>query len=100
MQFGLISSHGCFDADWIYTVPWHYGEEAVAVTRFFTKMKLRLMPYLQNQSVKTAASGVPMMRPMVLDFPEDIATHELDRQYMLGDGLLIAPIFNQTGQVQ
>lgn len=99
-QFGLLSSHSRYHGSWQYKVPWLYGEEAVAVTRFFTKMKLRLMPYLQNQSVKTAASGVPMMRPMVLDFPEDIATHELDRQYMLGDGLLIAPIFNQTGQVQ
>lgn len=96
-QFGLLSSHSRYHGSWQYKVPWLYGEEAVAVSREFTKLKLRLMPYLQSQSVATAASGVPMMRGMVLEFPEDVATHELDRQYMLGDALLVAPIFNTEG---
>ncbi len=99
-QFGLLSSHSRYHGSWQYKVPWLYGEEAVAVSRAFTKLKLRLMPYLQAQSVATAASGIPMMRALVLEFPEDVATHELDRQYMLGDALLVAPIFNTAGSGQ
>src|SRR5690606_12089873 len=50
-------------------------------------------------AVKTSSDGVPMMRSMVLEFPEDLATHTLDRQYMLGENLLVAPIFNDRGEV-
>jgi alpha-D-xyloside xylohydrolase len=97
-QFGLLSSHSRYHGSWEYKVPWIYGDEAVDVTRFFTKLKMKLMPYLQAQSVYTTQTGVPMMRAMLLDFPKDVATYELDLQYMLGDNLLVAPIFNETGQ--
>lgn len=97
-QFGLLSSHSRYHGSWEYKVPWIYGEEAVDVSRKFTKLKLSLMPYLQTQSVYTANKGIPMMRPMVLEFPQDEMTHMLDRQYMLGDSLLVAPIFNNRGE--
>ena len=96
-QFGLLSSHSRYHGSWEYKVPWLYGDEAVEVTRFFTKMKLRLMPYIQTQSVYTATTGVPMMRAMVMEFPDDEAVNGLDRQYMFGDSLLVAPIFNDSG---
>jgi len=98
-QFGLLSSHSRYHGSWEYKVPWIYGEEAVEVARKFTKLKLSLMPYLISQSAYTAQKGIPMMRPMVLEFPEDLATHTLDRQYMLGDNLLVAPIFSEDGKV-
>ncbi|OOM74942.1 alpha-xylosidase [Clostridium puniceum] len=96
-QFGLLSSHSRYHGSWKYKVPWLYGEEAVDVTRFFTKMKLRLMPYIQAQSVYTATTGLPMMRAMMMEFPNDEAVVGLDRQYMFGDSLLVAPIFNDRG---
>ena len=97
-QFGLLSSHSRYHGSWEYKVPWLYGDEAVDVTRAFTKLKLSLMPYLQKEAVQTSQSGVPMMRAMVLEFPKDLATHDLDQQYMLGESLLVAPIFNDKGQ--
>ena len=97
-QFGLLSSHSRYHGSWEYKVPWLYGDEAVDVTRKFTKLKLRLMPYLIKESAYTHQSGVPMMRSMVLEFPEDNSTHTLDRQYMLGSDLLVAPIFNDKGE--
>ncbi|MHC5248657.1 alpha-xylosidase [Enterococcus sp. LJL90] len=98
-QFGLLSSHSRYHGSWEYKVPWLYGEEAVAVSQFFTKLKLSLMPYLQSQSVLTTHTGVPMMRSMFLDFEKDRATHTLDQQYMLGENLLVAPVFNDQGVV-
>lgn len=97
-QFGLLSSHSRYHGSKEYKVPWVYDEEAVEVTRKFTKLKLSLMPYLMNQAVK-ATTGIPMMRSMVLEFPDDLSCQTLDRQFMLGDSLLIAPIFNDKGQV-
>ena len=41
--------------------------------------------------------GIPMMRPMMMEFPDDPNCLYLDRQYMLGDSLLVAPIFNPEG---
>ncbi|WP_163538637.1 alpha-xylosidase [Gracilibacillus sp. YIM 98692] len=95
--FGLLSSHSRFHGSSSYRVPWHFDEEAVEVARYFTQWKNRLMPYLYGQAVKTSQTGVPIMRSMVLEFPDDPLCETLDRQYMLGDSLLVAPIFNDEG---
>src|SRR5699024_7093227 len=97
-QFGLLSSHSRYHGSKEYKVPWVYDEEAVEVTRKFTKLKLSLMPYLMEQAQK-ATKGIPMMRSMILEFPEDRTAHTLDLQYMLGENLLVAPIFNDKGVV-
>ncbi|MFC4599174.1 alpha-xylosidase [Cohnella hongkongensis] len=98
VQFGLLSSHSRLHGSTSYRVPWLYDEEAVDVLRFFTKLKLRLMPYLFGQAASTSEAGLPLMRAMVLEFGDDPACDYLDRQYMLGDSLLVAPIFNSEGQ--
>lgn len=95
--FGLMSSHSRLHGSTSYRVPWVYDDEAVDVLRFFTKLKGKLMPYLFAQAVKTSAIGVPMMRAMVIDYTDDIACRYLDQQYMLGDSLLCAPVFNEEG---
>lgn len=97
VAFGLLSSHSRLHGSTSYRVPWLFDEEAVDVLRHFTKLKLSLMPYLFSQAVKSTRLGIPMMRAMVLEFGEDPASDYLDRQYMLGDSLLVAPIFNEEG---
>ena len=105
--YGLMSTHSRLHGSTSYRVPWAYEddtpenpENACAVLRFFTKLKGRLMPYLFSQAVKTSSTGVPMMRAMVIDFAEDPACLFLDRQYMLGDNLLCAPVLSEDGVVQ
>ncbi len=102
--FGLMSSHSRLHGSTSYRVPWAYEEDtpdnpenACAVLRFFTKLKGRLMPYLYAQAVKTSTTGVPMMRAMVIDYANDPACLYLDKQYMLGDNLLCAPVMNSEG---
>ncbi|MBC1512339.1 alpha-xylosidase [Listeria booriae] len=99
-QFGLLSSHSRYHGNVEYRVPWIFDEEAVDVTRKFTKLKMRLMPYLFKQAVTAHKEGVPVMRPMVLAYTEDPVAATLDRQYMLGENLLVAPIFNDQGQAE
>jgi alpha-D-xyloside xylohydrolase len=100
VQFGLLSSHSRLHGSKSYRVPWDYGDEAVAVTRDFTRLKHRLMPYLFRAAQQATEQGTPMMRAMLLEFPEDPACHTLDRQYMLGDDLLVAPVFSADGTVE
>ncbi|MFT4157740.1 MAG: alpha-xylosidase [Microbacterium sp.] len=97
--FGLLGSHSRFHGSSSYRVPWVFDEEAVEVTRRFTQLKMRLMPYLYQQGLDAAKTGTPLMRPMILEFPDDPATGHLDRQYMLGPSLLVAPVFSANGEV-
>ncbi|MET8213773.1 alpha-xylosidase [Streptomyces sp. NPDC005373] len=99
VQFGLLSSHSRLHGSKSYRVPWDYGEEAVAVTRAFTLLKHRLAPYLQRAAQQAHSTGIPVMRAMVLEFPDDPAAATLDRQYLLGDDLLVAPVFTEDGTV-
>lgn len=95
VAFGLLSSHSRLHGSTSYRVPWAYDEEAVDVVRFFTRLKARLMPYLYKTAIQANKTGVPTMRSMVLEFTEDRTCHYVDKQYMLGDSLLVAPIFNE-----
>jgi alpha-D-xyloside xylohydrolase len=97
--FGLLSSHSRLHGNSTYRVPWLFDEEAVDVLRLFTKLKCRLMPYLYAQARDAAQKGPPMMRAMMLEFPDDPACDTLDRQYMLGDSLLVAPVFSHEGDI-
>jgi len=69
------------------------------VTRLFTRLKMRLMPYLFQAGQDAASTGTPVMRPMALAFPGDPAVEYLDRQYMLGPDILVAPVFTASGEV-
>ncbi|AVD55076.1 MULTISPECIES: alpha-xylosidase [Heyndrickxia] len=99
-QFGLLSSHSRYHGNVEYRVPWIFDEEAVEVTKKFTKLKYSLMPYLFKHAVEAHRFGVPVMRPMVMEFQDDPAAVLLDRQYMLGENLLVAPIFNEDGNAE
>ncbi|WP_145948876.1 alpha-xylosidase [Paenibacillus sp. Y412MC10] len=100
VQFGLLSSHSRLHGSTSYRVPWLFDEEAVDVVRKFTKLKCSIMPYLYNSAVESTERGLPMMRAMVLEYPQDPTCFTLDTQYMLGDSILVAPIFNKEGDVQ
>ncbi|MGH3658557.1 MAG: alpha-xylosidase, partial [Micromonosporaceae bacterium] len=99
VPFGLLSSHSRLHGSSSYRVPWLFDDEAVDVLKRFTRLKARLMPYLMGAARQAWTSGTPMMRAMVLEFPDDPACAHLERQYMLGDDLLVAPVFTADGQV-
>ena len=87
--FGLLSSHSRLHGSSSYRVPWLFDEESCDVVRKFTRLKCRLMPYLYGAAVEAHEHGTPMMRPMMLEFPDDPACDTLDRQYMMGESLLV-----------
>ncbi|TPF96027.1 alpha-xylosidase [Bifidobacterium sp. UTBIF-78] len=111
IPFGLLGSHSRLHGSKVYRVPWLFDEEdeknnvelvpgqtAVDVLRKFTKLKLELMPYLYHIGLQPHLNGTPVMRSLFMEFPDDPACRSLDRQYMFGPSLLVAPIFNYSGE--
>jgi len=99
IAFGLLSSHSRLHGSQSYRVPWLFDEEAVDVLRKFTKLKCSLMPYLFAGALEARDKGTPLMRAMMLEFPDDPTCSYLDRQYMLGESLLVAPVFSDDNTV-
>lgn len=80
--------------------PWNVqartGDSSVIPTfRKFANVRMNLIPYLYTEARRSADTGVPMMRAMSLEFPNDSGAAALDQQYMFGDQLLVAPITSQ-----
>lgn len=97
VQFGLLSSHSRLHGSASYRVPWVIDDEACVVASKFTHLKGRLEPYLTSAAIRgVVAAGTPLMRAMLLEFPEDRNVWTLDQQYMLGDNLLVAPVFTEN----
>ncbi|MFE9673636.1 alpha-xylosidase [Streptomyces sp. NPDC006259] len=99
LAFGLLSSHSRLHGSSSYRVPWLFDEESVDVLRHFTRLKLSLMPYLYEAARVAHEEGTPVMRAMLLEFPDDPGCAHLERQYMLGPDLLVAPVFSDEGDV-
>lgn len=98
--FGLLSSHSRLHGSTSYRVPWNYDEESVDVLRHYVDLKKALMPYINEARLEAENSGYPVMRPMVIEFQNDPVCAFLDRQYMLGDKMLVAPVFDPEGWVE
>ncbi len=98
--FGLLSTHSRLHGSGSYRVPWNFDDEASDVLRHFTRLKMSLMPYLYRHAVEAATSGTPLMRSMAFEFPNDPSCEHLDRQYMLGPSLLVAPVLDPNGSVR
>jgi alpha-D-xyloside xylohydrolase len=97
MQFGVFSSHvrahGKGGRE-----PWAYGPEAEETARRYLKLRYRLLPYIYSEAVRAARAGLPLVRPLVLDFQDDPNTFRIDTQYLFGESLLVAPAFDVTGR--
>ena len=95
-QFGLFSTHSRLHGSDSYRVPWIFDDESNDVVRFFSELKCTMMPFYYELAAEAHRTGVPVMRPMPFVFPEDFACRCLDLQYMLGESVLVAPIFNEN----
>lgn len=100
VAFGLLSSHSRLHGNESVRVPWEFDQEAVDITRQFTRLKASLMPYLWSVAHEATSAGLPVMRAMVLEFPDDRTCRYLDQQYMLGPSLLVAPVLSADGTVE
>jgi alpha-D-xyloside xylohydrolase len=96
-QFGLFSplirAHGNGSR-----LPWDFGPQALEIFRSYSRLRYYLMPYIYTYASIARQTSLPILRPMLLEFPDDPTTYALDLQYMFGSELLVAPIFNERGE--
>ena len=76
---GLSRYHGATARE-----PWRFGDEALRIFRLYARLRSRLVPYLVAYGWQASEDGVPLMRPMVMEFPDDPAGYAFDLQYCLG----------------
>jgi len=97
-QLGFLSAlsrfHGATPRE-----PWRYGDDALRIFRLYARLRSRLVPYLVSYGWQASGDGVPLMRPMVMEFPDDPAGYAFDLQYCLGRELLVSPVVREDGVV-
>ena len=89
IHYGYLTPFSILDSWAYYNEPWLRPEHVEQAHRYYAKLKHRLAPYLYSTLYQASQSGVPMMRAMVLDRPQDPNTWNLSSQHMLGDWFLV-----------
>lgn len=79
-------------------LPWLYGAEALDAMRKAIDLRYRLIPYYYSLAHETFETGVPMMRPLIMEFPNDSNVANLSDEWMMGDSILAAPILQEGGK--
>jgi alpha-D-xyloside xylohydrolase len=93
-QLGLFSSHSrCHGAGNTNSrEPWSFGEEAERIFKKYDTLRYRLLPYIYDQALKCSRTAKPMLRHLVLEYPDDPNVRGLEDEYMFGDSFLVAPV--------
>jgi alpha-glucosidase (family GH31 glycosyl hydrolase) len=85
----IFRSHGWV---WREHVPWAHGSEVEAICRQYAELRYRLMPYTYTLAWQAHTLGLPLMRPLVMNYPDDPRVWGLGHQFLWGDDLLVAPV--------
>lgn len=94
LPFGALSSHTrCHGQP--PKEPWDYGDDFQDYFRKVIEMKYHLMPYVYAQSKLASEQGLPMVRALFVEYPDDPGAWEIDNEYLFGSDILVAPIFEQ-----
>jgi alpha-D-xyloside xylohydrolase len=94
LPFGVLSSHTrCHGQP--PKEPWDYGDDFQNYFRSTVEMKYKLMPYIYAQSKLAAEKGLPMVRALFVEFPNDRGAWDIENEYLFGSDMLVAPLFEE-----
>ncbi len=96
-QFGLFCSHSRMHGD-SPREPWAFGPKALDIVRKMIALRYSLFPYIYSTAHEAHVTGMPVIRALPLMFPGDPNCIDKDYEYMLGPSLLVAPIYDRSGQ--
>jgi len=96
MQFGVFNPISRAHHEGNNAVePWLFGEEAEKINKQAIELKYRLFPYIYSYARETYDTGLPLMRALMLEYPDDAEAFNLDSQYLFGEELLVAPVVEE-----
>ncbi len=75
--------------------PWQFGEEILAISRKYINLRYELLPYLYDLMRECEVTGLPILRPLVLEYDKDEKVKDKNDEFMLGDRILVAPVVEQ-----
>ncbi len=75
--------------------PWLFGEEAEQIAKTTIELKYQLFPYIYTYAREAHDTGLPLMRALMLEYPDDSEASNLDSEFMFGDELLVAPVMEE-----
>jgi alpha-D-xyloside xylohydrolase len=76
--------------------PWNYDDVTISAFKELISLRYRLLPYIIEEANRSLNEGVPLIRPLVMEYPEDKTSMYIDDEYMLGSFVLVAPILSDT----
>lgn len=95
LAFGMLSSHSRCHGE-APKEPWNYGEAFMDEFRTIDEMKYRLMPYVYAQAKDCSEHGLPMVRALFVEFPDDPGSWTVDDEYLFGSSILVAPLMHEN----
>lgn len=95
--FGMLSSHTRSHGA-PPTEPWEYSSNFLKLFRDAANMRYMLMPYIYAQAKHASENGLPMMRALFVEYPNDPGAWLIDNQYLFGTDILVAPLFENVNQ--
>jgi len=93
--FGMLTSHVRSHGE-PPTEPWEYSKEFLVDFRNADNLRYQLMPYIYGQAKHSSENGLPMLRAMFVEFPNDPGSWLIDDQYLFGSDILVAPLFENV----
>ncbi|RLF98925.1 MAG: alpha-glucosidase, partial [Thaumarchaeota archaeon] len=72
--------------------PWAFNETVTKIAREYIKLRYRLLPYIYSLFWESHKTGLPLMRPLFMEFPDDEKAYEIEDEFMFGSHILVAPI--------
>ena len=73
--------------------PWAFAEKYEKIIKKFIELRYKFMPHIYNLFYKTSQKGIPVMRPLFMEFPDEQKAYEISYQFMVGDSILAAPVY-------
>jgi alpha-D-xyloside xylohydrolase len=95
LAFGMLSSHSRCHGE-APKEPWEYGDDFMDEFRAIDEMKYKLMPYVYAQAKDSSEHGLPMVRALFVEFPDDAGVWNVDDEYMYGSQILVAPLLHEN----
>jgi alpha-glucosidase len=75
--------------------PWRFGKKYEDIIRKYVKLRYRIMPYLYTVLAEAHATGLPWIRPLILEYQNDYNVLNIDDEFLVGENLLVAPVVSQ-----